>query len=185
MQNEISQKATLLYHIFDRMSPKDHSSSLLSRNEILCAYKLLQKFIGLDAGLKFINSKTIGAGGRHPKDIFADIFEVLGYNSDPGGLINWRLALEKLAFGIRRSHCLKAAPLTEYELSSILLHYWEKLRYVEPGAEERFQKQKQISRALIPDTSNQSHSGTFVFTNLLRHSSLGVCEYGCLVHRYD
>lgn len=180
MQNEISQKSTLLYHIFDGMRPKDLGSSLLSRNEILCAYELLQKFIGLDEGLTFINSQKNGAGGRLPKVIFADFFEVLGYNSKSGGLINWRLALEKLALGIRRSHCLKSAPLTEYELSSILLHYWEKLRFVktEPGAEERFQKQKQISRALIPDTSNQSHSGTFVFTNLLRHSSLGVCKYG-------
>ena len=180
MQNEISQKSTLLYHIFDGMRPKD-------RNEILCAYELLQKFIGLDEGLTFINSQKNGAGGRLPKVIFADIFEVLGYNSKSGGLINWRLALEKLALGIRRSHCLKSAPLTEYELSSILLHYWEKLRYVEPGAEseERFQKQRQISRALIPDTSDQPHSGTEVFTNFLRHSSLEICKYAhCFLNNF-
>ena len=176
MQNEISQKATLLYHIFAGISPKHHGPSLLSRNEIFRAYHLLYKFIETDVNLSFINSRDVGVGGRLAEDIFVDVFEVLGHNSHPGDLINWRLVLEKLACGIRRSHCMKSAPLTEYELSSILLHYWEKLRYVEPGAEERFQKQKQISRALIPDTSDQSHSGTEVFTDFLRHLSLGICK---------
>jgi hypothetical protein len=156
MQNEISKLATLLYQIFDGISPEGRHV-VLKRHDISHAYDILQKsFQNIEYdkyGFTIINSKSVSK--EVSKEIFLGVFEFLGCNHEG---VHWRLVLEMLACGVR-SHCMKTASLTEYELSSILLHYFEKLRHVDSEAEKKFQNQTRISRALIPDMKDQAVSG--------------------------